>query len=105
MRKRLWQPLSYQQRRRLLLRAVGIAPLAWFANPQWTKPGPALLSLWHIGLPIARPTAIGVALLLFVLYWGDFISPLLMAGAVLATSIPIALFLLLQSYFTRLDQS
>ena len=89
-----------------------------------------LASWWHVGLPIARPTAIGVALLSFVLYWGDFVSPLLylrsqslytlpvalrllqqlatsdwpllMAGAFMATIIPVALFLLLQPYFARL---
>ncbi len=89
-----------------------------------------LTNWWQIGLPIVRPTTIGVALLSFVLYWGDFISPLLylrsesrytlpialqllqqlsrsdwpllMAGAVIATIIPVALFLLLQPYFARL---
>lgn len=90
-----------------------------------------LAGWWQIALPIARPTAVGVALLSFVLYWGDFISPLLylrsesrytlpialqllqqmsrsdwpllMAGAAIATTIPVALFLLLQPYFARLD--
>ncbi|MCA9899911.1 MAG: carbohydrate ABC transporter permease [Ardenticatenaceae bacterium] len=89
-----------------------------------------LASWWQIGLPIARPTAVGVALLTFVLYWGDFVSPLLylrsqsrytlpialqllqqltasdwpllMAGVMLATMIPIGLFLLLQPYFARM---
>jgi len=93
--------------------------------------GAGVLTSWRqIGLPIARPTAVGVALLSFVLYWSDFISPLLylrsqsrytlpialqllqqltpsqwsllMAGAVLATIIPVALFLLLQPYFARI---
>lgn len=91
-----------------------------------------LASWWQIGLPIARPTAVGVALLSFILYWGDFISPLLylrsesrytlpialqllqqmlpsewpllMAAAVLATAIPLLLFLLVQPYFARLGQ-
>ena len=82
-----------------------------------------------IAFPLARPTAIGVALLSFILYWGDFISPLLylrsqnqytlpialqqlqqlsrsdwpllMAGAVMATAVPLLLFLLLQPYFAR----
>lgn len=89
-----------------------------------------LASWWQIGVPIARPTAVGVALLTFILYWSDFVSPLLylrsqsrytlpialqllqqltpsqwsllMAGAVLATVIPVMLFLLLQPYFARL---
>jgi len=33
----------------LLLQAIGLAPPAWFADPQWAKPGLALLSLWQIG--------------------------------------------------------
>lgn len=91
-----------------------------------------LASWWQIGLPLARPTAVGVGLLSFVLYWGDFVSPLLylrsesrytlpialqllqqmlpsewpllMAGAVVATIIPVGLFLLLQPYFARLGK-
>ena len=95
--------------------------------------GAGVLTSWQqIGLPIARPTAIGVALLSFILYWGDFVSPLLylrsesrytlpialqllqqmspsdwpllMAGAVLATLIPVGLFLLLQPYFARMGR-
>jgi multiple sugar transport system permease protein len=78
---------------------------------------------------MARPTALGVSLLSFVLYWGDFINPLLytdseklytlpvalqllqqmnrsewsllMAAAVITTLIPILLFALLQPYFAR----
>lgn len=33
----------------LLLQAAGVAPPAWFADPQWAKPGLVLLSLWQIG--------------------------------------------------------
>ena len=83
----------------------------------------------YIAFPLARPTTIGVSLLSFAFYWGDFISPLLylrsqnqytlpialqqlqqlsrsdwpllMAGAVIATAVPIFLFLLLQPYFAR----
>lgn len=88
-----------------------------------------LQTWWQVILPLARPTALGVALLTFVLYWGDFTSPLLyldsesgytlpvalqllqmmarsewsllMAAAVIATFIPILLFALLQPYFAR----
>ena len=95
--------------------------------------GAGVIASWRqIGLPIARPTAIGVALLSFILYWGDFITPLLylrsesrytlpvalqllqqmtpsdwpllMAGALLATLIPVGLFLLLQPYFARIGR-
>lgn len=95
--------------------------------------GAGVLTSWRqIGLPIVRPTAIAVALLSFILYWGDFITPLLylrsesrytlpialqllqqmspsdwpllMAGAVMATLIPVGLFLLLQPYFARIGR-
>jgi multiple sugar transport system permease protein len=84
---------------------------------------------WLVILPIARPTVLGVALLSFVVYWGDFTNPLLyldserlytlpialqllqqmtrsewsllMAAAVFVTFIPIALFVMLQPYFAR----
>lgn len=95
--------------------------------------GVGVLSLWwQVALPIVRPTTVGVALLSFVFYWGDFISPLLylstqnrytlpvalqlfqqlsrsdwallMAAAVWATFIPVVLFLFLQPYFSRTSQ-
>jgi multiple sugar transport system permease protein len=93
--------------------------------------GAGVLRTWsQVALPIARPTAVGVALLSFVFYWGDFISPflylrsesrytlpvalqllqqmnrsdwpLLMAAAVLTALFPVLLFLLAQPYFTRI---
>ncbi|MCA9969220.1 MAG: sugar ABC transporter permease [Anaerolineales bacterium] len=33
----------------LLLRAVGFDAPAWFADPQWARPGLILMSLWQIG--------------------------------------------------------
>jgi multiple sugar transport system permease protein len=94
--------------------------------------GAGVLQTWSlIALPLARPTAVGVALLTFVLYWGDFISPLLymgsnnltlpvalqtlqqlsrsdwpllMAGAVWAMLIPILLLVSVQYYFTRRER-
>lgn len=95
--------------------------------------GAGVLQLWWlVALPIARPTAVGVAVLSFVFYWGDFISPLLylrsqsrytlpvalqlleqlsrsdwallMAAAVWATFIPVLIFLLVQPYFALAGQ-
>jgi multiple sugar transport system permease protein len=92
--------------------------------------GADALTLWRrVALPMARPTALGVALLSFVAYWGDYLSPLLyisreelytlpialqslqqmnrsdwpllMAAAVWATAVPVLLFLLMQPYFAR----
>lgn len=92
--------------------------------------GAGVLQLWsRVALPMARPTVIGVALLSFIFYWGDFISPLLylnsearytlpvalrlleqltradwgllMAAALWATAIPLLLFLIAQPYFAR----
>ena len=37
----------------------------------------ALTVWWRMALPMARPTIIGVTLLTFVLYWSDFVSPVL----------------------------
>ncbi len=87
---------------------------------------------WQVGVPLTRPTAVGVALLSFTVYWGDFMSPLLylnreqnytlpialqllqqmspsdwpllMATAVFATLLPLLLFIGLQPYFVRLTQ-
>lgn len=90
--------------------------------------GAGVLQLWtRVALPMARPSVVGVALLAFVFYWGDFISPLLylndqqsytlpvalqlleqlaradwallMAAAVWATLFPVFLFLVVQPYF------
>ncbi len=33
----------------LLLRAIGLAPPAWFVDPSWAKLGLILMSLWQIG--------------------------------------------------------
>ncbi|HSM55632.1 MAG TPA: carbohydrate ABC transporter permease [Candidatus Sulfomarinibacteraceae bacterium] len=95
--------------------------------------GSGVLQLWwRVALPMARPTVLGVALLSFIFYWGDFISPLLylnsesgytlpvalqlleqmtradwallMAAAVWTTAIPVLLFLLLQPYFARIGR-
>jgi multiple sugar transport system permease protein len=88
-----------------------------------------LQTWWRVILPMARPTALGVSLLSFIVYWGDFTNPLLyldserlytlpvalqllqqmnrsewsllMAAAVFTTFIPILLFALLQPYFAR----
>ena len=94
--------------------------------------GTGVLQMWaRVALPMARPTALGVALLSFIFYWGDFISPLLylnsesnytlpvalrlleqmtraewgllMAAALWATTIPLLLFLLAQPFFARYE--
>ena len=90
--------------------------------------GAGVLQLWaRVALPMARPSAVAVALLSLVFYWGDFISPLLylnstrhytlsvglellqqlsrsdwsllMAAATWTTLVPVVLFLLIQPYF------
>lgn len=92
--------------------------------------GAGVLRTWSsVALPVARPTVVAVAILSFVLYWGDFISPLLylsseqrytlpialqllqqlnrsdwpllLAAAVLTMAIPVLLFILVQPYFSR----
>ena len=95
--------------------------------------GAGVLQLWaHVTLPMARTTVLGVAILSFVFYWGDFVSPLLylnseslytlpvalrlleqltradwgllMAAASWTTAIPVLLFLLAQPYFARIGE-
>jgi multiple sugar transport system permease protein len=92
--------------------------------------GAGVLQLWwRVALPMARPSTLGVALLTFIFYWGDFMSPLLylrteqrytlpvglellqqlsrsdwallMAAAVWATLIPVVVFILAQPYFAQ----
>lgn len=87
----------------------------------------ALLIWWRIALPLARSTSVGVIVLTFVMYWSDFINPvlylyrpesytlpvglqilkqldatnwsLLMAGAAFMTAPIVVLFVFLQRYF------
>lgn len=49
---------------------------------------------WLVALPLARPTAVAVALLAFIIYWGDFISPLLYLSREQLYTLPTALQLL-----------
>jgi len=112
----------------MFYRACRRIPSAMFDAAQIDGAG-VLRTWWSIILPMTRTTAVGVALLTFVFYWGDFISPLLylrtgdkytlpvalqtlqqlsrsdwslmLAAAVWTTAIPILLFLLLQPVFSR----
>jgi multiple sugar transport system permease protein len=90
--------------------------------------GASVLTVWgRIALPLAVPTTIAVAVLTFILYWSDFISPLLylrdqqlytlplglrqlqqldpsdwplmMSGALMLTIPAILFFLLVQRFF------
>lgn len=59
--------------------------------------GAGVLQLWaRVALPMARPSVVGVALLAFVFYWGDFVSPLLYLGDPQSYTLPVALQLLEQ---------
>jgi multiple sugar transport system permease protein len=59
--------------------------------------GAGVIATWgRVALPIARPTAVAVAILTFVLYWGDFISPLLYLNDVAGYTLPVGLQLLQQ---------
>jgi len=57
--------------------------------------GAGVLQLWWlVTLPMVRPTATAVALLTFILYWGDFINPLLYLSRERWYTLPVALQLL-----------
>jgi multiple sugar transport system permease protein len=59
--------------------------------------GAGVLDTWgHIALPMARPTAVAVAILSFILYWGDFVSPLLYVNDATQYTLPVGLQLLQQ---------
>lgn len=106
-------------------------PRAIFESARLDGAGP--LRLWaRVALPLARPTTVTVAVLTFVLYWRDFITPLLylrserlytlsvglrqlqqlrltdlpllLAGAVVMTAPIILLFLLAQRAFWPEDR-
>jgi multiple sugar transport system permease protein len=59
--------------------------------------GANALIIWrYIAFPLARPTAVGVAVLTFVFYWGDFFSPLLYLKSPGLYTLPVGLQLLQQ---------
>ncbi len=59
--------------------------------------GAGVLATWgRVALPMARPTAVAVAALAFILYWGDYISPLLYLGDAGRYTLPVGLQLLEQ---------
>jgi multiple sugar transport system permease protein len=59
--------------------------------------GANALVVWrYIAFPLARPTAVGVAVLAFVFYWGDFFSPLLYLKSPGLYTLPVGLQLLQQ---------
>ena len=59
--------------------------------------GAGVLATWgRVALPIARPTAAAVAVLAFVAYWGDVLSPLLYLSDTRRYTLPVGLELLRQ---------
>ncbi len=51
---------------------------------------------WRVGLPLVRPTTVAVSVLTFVLYWSDFISPVLYIYQARWYTLPIGLQLVKQ---------
>ena len=59
--------------------------------------GAGVLATWgHVALPIARSSAAAVAVLAFVAYWGDYLSPLLYLSDARGYTLPVALQLVQQ---------
>ena len=59
--------------------------------------GAGALRIWYaVAMPLARPTTIVVAVLTFVLYWSDYISPLLYLKSERRYTLPVGLQLLQQ---------
>ncbi len=51
---------------------------------------------WRVAMPLVRPTTIAVAILTFVLYWSDFISPVLYIYRARWYTLPVGLQLIRQ---------
>lgn len=59
--------------------------------------GAGVVKSWRlIGMPMVHPTTAGVALLAFIYYWGDYVSPLLYLQSERNFTVPVALQLLHQ---------
>jgi len=59
--------------------------------------GAGALRIWRsIAMPLARPTSVAVGVLTFVLYWGDFINPLLYLKSEQRYTLPVGLQMLQQ---------
>ena len=63
----------------------------------------ALTSWWRLALPLTVPTTIGVVVLTFALYWGDFISPVLYIFDPLSYTLPIGLQIIKQLGFQNVS--
>ena len=54
--------------------------------------GAGALTVWRrVGLPLAKPTVVAVAILTFLLYWSDFINPLLYLRSPELYTLPLGL--------------
>lgn len=59
--------------------------------------GAGVMGVWgRVALPLARPTAVAVGVLAFILNWGDFLSPLLYVDDARRYTLPVGLQLLEQ---------
>ncbi|NJK78766.1 MAG: carbohydrate ABC transporter permease [Chloroflexaceae bacterium] len=67
-----------------------------------TLDGAGNLALWwRIGLPLARPTMLVVGVLSAMLYWGDFVSPLLYIRSESRYTLPVGVVVLRQMDITN----
>ncbi len=51
---------------------------------------------WRIALPLARPTAVAVTILAFIMYWSDFVSPIIYISRPQSYTLPVGLQILNQ---------
>lgn len=79
----------------MFYRAFRRIPAALYDAAQLDGAG-ALATWGRVALPIARPTAAAVAVLAFVAYWGDYLSPLLYLSDTRRYTLPVGLELLQQ---------
>ncbi len=56
----------------------------------------AVTAWWRVGMPLVVPTSVAVAVLTFVMYWSDFVSPVLYLHEPLEYTLPVGLQILNQ---------
>lgn len=79
----------------MFYRAFRRMPAAVFDSARLDGAG-VYVTWWRVALPIARPTTLAVAVLSFIFYWADFISPLLYLSNADRYTLPVGLQLLEQ---------
>ncbi|MCE9558459.1 MAG: carbohydrate ABC transporter permease [Armatimonadetes bacterium] len=74
----------------LYTRACMTIPTSLYEAAELDGASPAKI-WWRIAMPLARPTTMAVSSLTFVMYWGDYINPLLYLKSQKLFTLPVGL--------------